>query len=83
MEPANTIIKMCGGFSAVAQMVGRSEIRIRRWTYEKERGGTGGLVPSDLQQPLLRLARDRGIDLRPEHFFPDAQPAGSSSPGIV
>ncbi len=69
MEPANSIINLCGGFSAVAEMVARSEIRVRRWTYPKERGGTDGLIPSDCQQVLLSAARERGIDLRPDHFF--------------
>jgi len=69
MEPARTIIEICGGFSTVAAMVQRSEIRVRRWTYPKNRGGSAGLIPSDCQQVLLREARARGIDLRPEHFF--------------
>lgn len=69
MEPAQTIIRICGGFAAVATMVQRSEIRVRRWTYSKERGGSAGLIPSDCQQTLLREATKRGIDLRPEHFF--------------
>lgn len=69
MEPAQTIITLCGGISAVAEMVGRSEIRVRRWTYPKDRGGTGGLIPSDLQERLLVAARQKGIDLQPWHFF--------------
>lgn len=69
MEPAQTIITICGGFSAVADMTARSEIQVRRWTYPKARGGTDGLIPNDRQQPLLLAARARGIDLRPEHFF--------------
>lgn len=75
MEPASTIIKICGGFSAVAEMTGRTEIRVRRWTYPKDRGGTGGLIPSDCQGRLLLKAQERGIDLQPRHFFPE--PAGA------
>lgn len=67
LEPAKTVIEICGGAKAVAEMVGRSENRVRRWTYPKERGGTGGLIPSDMQPVLLMAARDRG--LRPDHFF--------------
>lgn len=74
MEPAITIIKLCGGFSAVAEMTGRSEIRVRRWTYPKDRGGTSGLIPSDCQAKLLSAAQERGIKLRPEHFFPAFRP---------
>lgn len=75
MEPASSIIKMCGGFAAVAEMVRRDKTRVHRWTYPKDRGGTGGLIPSDCQQELLGAARARGIDLRPEHFFPAAEAA--------
>jgi hypothetical protein len=71
MEPANTIIAICGGFQAVAEMTGRSEVRVRRWTYSKEKGGTDGLIPSDMAKLLLSEARARGIALTPEHFFPE------------
>ena len=70
MEPANTIIELCGGFKAVSAITGRDETRVRRWTYSKERGGSGGLIPSDMQQVLMRAARAKGLPLAPEHFFP-------------
>ena len=74
MEPATTIINLCGGIERVAQMTGRSEIRVRRWTYEKDRGGTNGLIPSDVQPVLLLEARKAGIDLKPHHFFASLPP---------
>lgn len=70
MEPANTIIELCGGFGAVAEMTGRSEIRVRRWTYPKDRGGTDGLIPSDCAKALMGEAAKRGLPLLPSHFFP-------------
>jgi hypothetical protein len=66
---------MCGGFAAVAEMTRRSEVRVRRWAYPRDKGGTDGLIPAEVQQVLLRAARERGLPLRPEHFFPDAPPA--------
>lgn len=75
LEPAHSIIRLCGGFEAVAKMTGRSEIRVRRWTYTKEKGGTGGLIPTDCQEPLLLAAQERGIPLKPEHFFPGLKAA--------
>jgi hypothetical protein len=69
MDPAKTIIALCGGFKAVAVMVQRSEVRVRRWTYTPEKGGTGGLIPSDCQQRLLDEARRQGLPLTPDHFF--------------
>lgn len=72
MEPANSIINLCGGFSAVAEMIDRTEIQVRRWTYPKARGGTDGLIPSDRQRPLLEAARAKGIPLTADHFFSEA-----------
>ena len=69
MEPARTVITICGGYAETARMSGRSEVRVRRWEYPKEKGGTGGLIPSDCQQTLLDAARAEGKPLRPEHFF--------------
>lgn len=77
MDPAKTVIEICGGIRAVAQMTRRDETRVRRWTYPKERGGTDGLIPADVQRVLVVEAAARGIDLRPHHFFagmlPDAE----------
>lgn len=69
MNPASHVIEMCGGVAAVVAMTGRSRSRVARWTYPKGRGGTGGLIPSDVQVTLLAAARARGINLLPEDFF--------------
>lgn len=73
---AARIIEKCGGHRAVAEMVGAHVSRVHRWTYPKERGGTGGLIPSAQQAPLLAAARARGIPLEPADFFADQ--AGAS-----
>lgn len=70
MEPASTIIALCGGFHAVAEMTGRTLTRVHRWTYPKDRGGTDGLIPSDAAQALMTAASKRGLPLKPGHFFP-------------
>ncbi len=69
MEPAKTVIKICGGCEAVAKMTGRHHTNVRRWTYPKEKGGTGGLIPTDAQAILYREALRLGIKLKPDHFF--------------
>jgi hypothetical protein len=80
MEPAQTVINKCGGFAAAAEMAERSEVRVRRWTYSKDKGGTGGLIPAESQVRLLAAAKARGLDLRPEHFFlPDCPPSPTPS----
>ena len=72
LNPAKTVIEICGGVPNAAKLANRSENRVRRWTYERERGGTGGLIPADCQVALLDGARREGINLRPEHFFAEA-----------
>jgi len=75
LEPAKTVIEVCGGVSETARLSGRSEIRVRRWAYTKEKGGTGGLVPSDAAATLLKNAKGEGLALEPDHFFVGAEGA--------
>lgn len=46
----------------VARALGVSESTVWRWSQSTERG-TGGLIPAKYHQPLLRLAREKGIKL--------------------
>ena len=71
LEPATSIIKLCGGVEAVAAMTNRHPTRVLRWMHPKSKGGTGGLIPTDLQEPLLLAAREKGIGLTPDHFYPN------------
>lgn len=66
---ASNVIRICGGVRAVSSLVNRDETQVRRWMYPKSRRGTGGLIPTHVQQDLIDAARAQGIDLRPEHFF--------------
>ena len=72
LEPARTIIDMCGGVKALSQMINVAKSNVYRWSYPVERGGSGGMIPTRQQAKLLAAARAKGIDLRPEHFFPKA-----------
>jgi hypothetical protein len=69
MTIAENIIRKCGGHARVAAWLGLSLTQVYRWTYPREKGGTGGLVPAQRQAPLLAKAREAGIDLRPADFF--------------
>lgn len=61
---AQRVIAKCGGYKEAAQIVGRSESWVYRWTYPKNRGGTGGDVPKEAQQILVL----KGI-CQPADFF--------------
>lgn len=64
-----SVLEICGGPKAVAAMLGVDLSWVYRWTYPKESGGTGGLIPAKYQSRLLEEARKRDLPLRPEHFF--------------
>lgn len=70
MEPASHIIEQLGGVLEVARLAGVHQSRVRRWTYPKERGGTGGTIPLRHMPKLLSEAQQRRLPVRAEDFFP-------------
>lgn len=76
MTPAENAIRAFGSIDALAKAVGRHPSRIHRWTYPKDRsGGTGGLIPSDLQGLILEKARKRGLPLTADDLIPQKRRA--------
>lgn len=69
MSIAERIIEKCGGVKATAEIVGKSESWVYRWTYDKDKGGTGGTVPRSAQEKIMRAARDGTVPVRAEDFF--------------
>lgn len=69
LAPARVIVEKLGGVAATAQAAGVDESRVRRWMMPRERGGTGGLVPTRNQQKLLEWSRAHNKGLRPADFF--------------
>jgi hypothetical protein len=62
---ASRIIAKCGGHQAVADALKIDISRVYRFTYEPDRGGTGGLIPAKHQSVLL----GKFPQLAPEDFF--------------
>lgn len=69
LEPARTVIAKLGGIQAVADALGVHFTRPFRWMLPKDRGGTGGTIPSKHHQRLLDWADQHGKDLEPADFF--------------
>ena len=69
---AERIINRFGGQSALAALLGRRQSTVQHWAIT-------GRVPAQWHQTLLKLARDRGINLDPKDFIlretPMIQPA--------
>lgn len=61
--------KLSKGIDAVAEITGRTPSWVYRWMLPKERGGTGGLIPSKEQKKLFDHARKKQMPLEPEDFF--------------
>lgn len=79
-EPAKSIIKAFGGADAVAAIVGRNRASVFRWTYEKEKGGTGGLIPAECQAILYANADKADTPLTAQDFLPfEGERAGTAA----
>lgn len=79
-KQAERIIAKMGGARRLAALLGLSPATVYRWRYPVERGGTGGLIPSEYHQPVLDLAAVHTVDLRPEDFFDRPRPARAGEP---
>src|SRR4051794_2261972 len=45
LEPAATVVAICGGIKAAARLAGSDKHAVARWLMPKRLGGTGGIVP--------------------------------------
>lgn len=63
MSQAQTVISKFGGVGALAAATGFSVNSIYKWTYAKEKGGTGGVIPGDKLPVVLGAAKDRDINI--------------------
>lgn len=73
---ARNVIEKVGGFRVAARACQVDIAQVYRWTYERDRGGTGGLIPAKHQSTLMAFAAAEGLPLEAADFFlphsPDA-----------
>ena len=67
---AQRVIKKLGGPRVVADMLAMSTQAVYKWTWPTEKGGTGGFIPTRRQIELMVAAKQRGIILTKDDFFP-------------
>lgn len=60
LEPAASVIKMLGGVVKVSKIVNRHPSRICDWRISRERGGTGGEIPTAALPKLRKAAKEIG-----------------------
>jgi hypothetical protein len=84
---AGRIIKKAGGARALSRMIDRycdarelDEKRhpsaIYRWNYPKDKGGTGGDIPSSCLKLVAKALRREGIFLTERDLLPEVYPEG-------
>ncbi len=64
---AEQIINRFGGQSSLASLLGRRQSTVQHWV-------NTGRIPSQWHKPLLKLARDNGINLEPQDFVTKEMP---------
>lgn len=62
MQSAEIVIGKFGGQTALARLLGKGQSTVQHWA-------KSGQIPAKWQSELLRLARERGIDLSPGDFI--------------
>lgn len=68
MTPAEVVIDVFGGIRATARVLDVEPSTVCRWTWERRRGGTGGLVPQRYFEVLMIAATTRNKLLTLEHL---------------
>ena len=69
MTQTNRIFEKFGGPQVVAEILGITVPRARRWNFPEARGGNDGHVPAKHYKALLEAAQARGVDLTPEDLL--------------
>lgn len=77
MTPASDIIKRCGGNLRVAEWLGLERTAVQRWTYPKDKGGTGERIPTRHWAALIAKAAEHGSVVRLEELIPPDAAAAS------
>lgn len=82
MEPAYSLIlkfspsgQLGKGIDAVAEITGADRTRVYRWMRPRDKGGTGGLIPSRQQKKLFEYAQRKKLPVEPGDFFGGARAA--------
>jgi hypothetical protein len=62
--------QLCKALAAVGADAARNVSAVYRWNLPKERGGSGGLIPTSAIGDVMRAARLEGIVITPDDLYP-------------
>jgi hypothetical protein len=69
VTPAEYVIRLFGGVSALARDLEVQRSTIWRWRVPRDKGGSEGQIPRNKQGRLLEMSRARGLDLKAEDLI--------------
>jgi len=64
------VMKTAKALKALGPQHARDRSTLYRWTYPREKNGTGGLIPASAMPSIMRAARLHGIVIRPDDIYP-------------
>lgn len=67
---ADRVIEKFEGAPRLAELIGRDDSTVYRWTYPREKGGTGGVIPGNALVLVIRAAKQEGILLTDADLSP-------------
>jgi hypothetical protein len=68
MTQAQRIVDKFGGARQLAAAIGYSKHAVHRWLRAKEKGGSGGFIPSAALPKIKEAASLLGITIKPEDW---------------
>lgn len=77
--PACNVVFALGGPNAVGAYLGIHRTRVSNWMRPKDRGGSGGIIPTWHVPKLLLLARELGVGLSAADFLPSPSQEGEAA----
>ena len=76
LNPAERVIRRFGGQTALASLLGRRQSTVEHWA-------STGRIPAQWQQPLMSLARERGVVVEAKDFVETQAPTLAPAEGKV
>ena len=70
MNPATEVLQKLGGPADTARALNVARQAVYRWTWPRERGGTGGTIPQKHHLSILRIAKERGVEISADDMLP-------------
>ena len=69
-SPAKRILRLLDMSAlALSKKLDLSEAAVYRWTYSREKAGTGGLIPQKYHEAIVEIAKKKKIVIKPTDFL--------------